>query len=161
MPLSVPDSGEPVIGAWALPSTLAQRSPDFPPSRLIGTAVTRSAWPSDSHSSIGQILGQTVLVSLPDAIKKKQKKMAESFRPFAWSHLDCPAGFSSGIASGRNCCRGLFDARCGPVAADGWGGTSGNLGKGPAPPWPPPARPWISSMSRSAGGKLGLVRRLA
>ncbi len=37
----------------------AQRSPDFPPSRLIGTAATRSALPSVSHSSIGPIWGQS------------------------------------------------------------------------------------------------------
>ena len=43
----------------------AQRSPDFPPPRLVGAAVTRSAWPSKSHSSIGLIQGQTHGISLP------------------------------------------------------------------------------------------------
>ena len=41
----------------------AQRSPDFPPSRQVGTAVTRSAWPSISNSSIGVIRGQTRVLS--------------------------------------------------------------------------------------------------
>ncbi len=37
----------------------AQRSPDFPPSRQIGTAVTRSASPSGPDSSIAPYWGQT------------------------------------------------------------------------------------------------------
>lgn len=64
VPLSVPDVGPKNrnrdLGVTQHP---AQRSPDFPPSRQVGTAVTRSAWPSVSNSSIGNIGGQTASVS--------------------------------------------------------------------------------------------------
>ena len=46
--------------AWELPSTLPRGARTFLPPSLTGrTAVTQSAWPSDSNSSIGQFWGQT------------------------------------------------------------------------------------------------------
>ena len=60
VPLSVPDPGEPAIGTWELPSTLPRGARTFLPPSISGrTAVTRSAWPSISNSSIGPIGGQT------------------------------------------------------------------------------------------------------
>ena len=142
VPLSVPDSGEPVIGAWALPSTLPSGARTFLPPSLTGrTAVTRSASPSDSHSSIGPIPGQTNGVSPPapeDEPASKGKMAKENGRIIPAIRLDC-LKFAFGEVSlrqvsGRSCYRGPSGVHCGPVAVDGWAGTSGIPGRDPSPP---------------------------
>ena len=52
------------IGTWELPSTLPRGARTFLPSSIAGrTAVTQSALPSNSNSSIGSKMGQTKLNS--------------------------------------------------------------------------------------------------